>query len=299
MKQLLGFITILFFQFPQSINAQHPTPVEMLYQPLDDYFRFSGAGGGNMYGLFQSSGAASGVLSLDANYNISEKVNNAKRKINTIALSFKIHPFINTLVKSGDSIDIRRFIFQDNDFRIQLGSRFTRLKEKEKLPNLGFKSYAQAFVDLIIVPYQVANSVAPTQNKGFTTLSFNAGGKLGLITKIFGGNFGISANPQMDMLLILDGSDSKALEEITIGTVSPAILNALPRSARGYIGGGLKIEIPLNDFLLSFDIRRYFKMGSGPELDGMTDRTLFSIGGVAMGSIFKNRNKKKDKLKDK
>jgi hypothetical protein len=37
-------------------------------------------------------------------------------------------------------------------------------------------------------------------------------------------------------------------------------------------------------------------MGSGPELAGMTDNTLFSIGGIAMGSIFKNRNKKKDKV---
>jgi hypothetical protein len=180
-------------------------------------------------------------------------------------------------------------------FRIQMGARFTRLREREKLPNLGFKQYAQGFVDLIIVPYQLANSVNPTLNRGFTTLSFNAGGKFGLITKFLGGNFGINANPQLDMLLILDGSDSKALEEVTIRNVSPAILDALPRTARGYIGGGIKIEIPLNDFMLSFDIRRYYKLGSGEELVGLTDRTMFSIGGIAMGSIFKNRKKKERK----
>jgi hypothetical protein len=100
-----------------------------------------------------------------------------------------------------------------------MGARFTRLREREKLPNLGFKQYAQGFVDLIIVPYQLANSVNPTLNRGFTTLSFNAGGKFGLITKFLGGNFGINANPQLDMLLILDGSDSKALEEVTIRNV--------------------------------------------------------------------------------
>jgi hypothetical protein len=69
----------------------------------------------------------------------------------------------------------------------------------------------------------------------------------------------------------------------------------LPRTARGYIGGGIKIEIPLNDFMLSFDIRRYYKLGSGEELVGLTDRTMFSIGGIAMGSIFKNRKKKERK----
>jgi hypothetical protein len=246
MKRLKNLLGIFAFSivFSNAAIAQHPTPVDMLYQPLDDYFRFSGAGGGSLYGLFKPSGAASGILSLDANFNLKEKVEKAKRKINTLTVDFKIHPFINTLIQSGDSMDIRRFVFQDNDFRIQLGTRFTRLKENEKLPNLGFKSYMQGFVDLIIVPYQVGNSVDPTQNRGFTTLSFNAGGKFGVITKFMGGNFGISANPQLDMLLILDGSDSKALEEATLRTVSQAALDAMPRSARGYIGGGVKLKFP-------------------------------------------------------
>jgi hypothetical protein len=41
-------------------------------------------------------------------------------------------------------------------------------------------------------------------------------------------------------------------------------------------------------------------MGNSPELEGITDNTLFSVGGVVMGSIFKNNKKKeKDKAKDK
>ena len=291
-------VLLLAFGLQSPLFAQHPTPIDMLYQPLDDFFRFSGAGGGSLYGLFKPSGAASGILSLDGNFNLKEKVEKAKRKINTLSVNFKIHPFINTLIESGDSMDVRRFAFQDNDFRMQFGARLTRLKENEKMPNFGFKSFAQGFVDLIVVPYQVANSVNATQNKGFTTLSFNAGGKFGIITKFMGGNFGITANPQVDMLFILDGGNSKALEEVTIRNVSTTVLDAMPRSARGYVAGGLKIEIPLNDFMISFDIRHYFKLGSGAELEGLTNNTLFSIGGIAMGSIFKNRNKKKDKPKD-
>jgi hypothetical protein len=37
-------------------------------------------------------------------------------------------------------------------------------------------------------------------------------------------------------------------------------------------------------------------MGSGPELEGITDKTQFSIGGIATGSIFKN-SKRKNKEK--
>jgi hypothetical protein len=299
MKTLLSSIFLsltLYFINIDIAKAQQPSPVDMLYQPLDDYFRFSGAGGGSLYGLFKPSGAASGIMSLDANFNLNEKVENAKRKISTLSFNFKIHPFVNSLIQSGDSMDVRRFIFQDNDFRLQFGARFTKLKEREKLPNLGFKSYSQGFVDFVILPFQVSNSVDPTQNKGFTTLSVNAGGKFGIITKFMGGNFGINANPQVDMLLILDGSDSKALEEVTLRNVSTTILDALPKSARAYIGTGVKIEIPLNDFIISFDIRRYFKMGSGPELEGITDKTQFSIGGIATGSIFKN-SKRKNKEK--
>lgn len=295
-------LILLTFGLQAPLFAQHPTPVDMLYQPLDDFFRFSGAGGGNLYGLFKSSGAASGVLSLDGNFNLKEKVVNAKRKINTLAVGFKLHPFVNTLIASGDSmlnsalVDERRFAFQDNDFRIQFGGRFTRLSEKEKNPNIGIKSFAQGFLDIIIVPYQIQNSVAG--NKGFTTLSLNAGGKFGFMTKFMGGTFGATLNPQLDMLFIMDSPGSTSLEEVTQLNLTN-LQNLTTKTARGYVAGGLKIEIPLNDFLLSFDIRRYFKMGSGAELEGLTSNTLFSIGGVAMGSIFKNRNKKGGKLKDK
>ena len=210
-------------------------------------------------------------------------------------IDFKIHPFINTLLESGDSIDVRRFAFQDNDFRIQFGGRFTHLKEREKNPNMGSKTFAQGFLDIIIVPYQIESSVAG--NKGFTSLSLNMGGKFGVMGKFMGGTFGITANPQLDLLFLMDGPNSTALEEVTRKDLSglAAIGTTAAKSARGYVAGGLKIEIPLNDFILSFDIRRYFKMGAGAELEGLTNNTLFSIGGIAMGSIFKNRSKKNPK----
>lgn len=297
----LSLFAFLFFMQMPKVYAQHPSPVDMLYAPLENYFRFSGAGGGNLYDFYKSSGAASGVLSFDGNFNLSEKVANTRRRINTVGVSFKVHPFINTLIESADSMDVRRFAFQDNDFRIQFGARFTHLKEKEKFPNLGFKRFAQGFVDLIIVPYQVENSVDPNNNTGFTTLSLNAGGKFGIMTKFMGGTFGMTINPQVDLLFIVNAPNSNALEEVIYGETtinnSAANLAALPQTARGYAAGGVKIEVPLNDFVLSFDIRRYYKIGNGEEMPGMTNNTLFSVGGVAMGSILKNRKKKDKKRK--
>lgn len=297
----LSLFAFLFFMQMQKAYTQHPSPVDMLYAPLENYFRFSGAGGGNLYDFYKSSGAASGVLSFDGNFNLSEKVANARRKINTVGVSFKVHPFINTLIESADSMDVRRFAFQDNDFRIQFGARFTHLKEKEKFPNLGFKRFTQGFVDIIIVPYQVENSVDPNNNTGFTTLSLNAGGKFGIMTKFMGGTFGATINPQLDFLFIVDAPNSTALEEVIYGETtinnSAASLAALPQTARGYVAGGVKIEIPLNDFVLSFDIRRYYNIGNGEDMPGMTSNTLFSVGGVAMGSILKNRKKKEKKRK--
>lgn len=295
MNKYLHFLFGLFLLIATTAKAQHPTPVDLLYDPVNEFFRFSGAGGGNLFGLNKASGVASGVLSIDGNFNISEKIENARRKINTGSFTFKLHPFVNTLIPSGDSIDVRRFVFQDNDFRVMLGGRFSRLKEWEKNPNMKAKTFAQGFVDFIFVPYQVENSI--TDNQGFTTVSINAGGKFGIITKFLGGKFGITANPQFDLLFIMDGPNSTALEEITREDV--ANLANIPKSARGYAGGGVKIEIPLNDFMISFDIRKYFKMGSGEELTGITDNVLFSFGGVAMGSIFKNRSKKEKKTRKK
>lgn len=288
MKNLLFALSLLL---SGQLFAQHPTPVDMLFNPSENIFQFSGAGGGNLYGLFKASGAASGVLALDANYNLKEKVANGRKKINTIALNFKVHPFINTLLEGRDSLDFRKLAFQDNDFRLQFGARYTMLSEKEKKGLLegNSKRFAQAFIDVIVVPYQIEESVS--NQTGFTSLSLNMGGKFGILRKIMGGTFGITANPQLDLLFILD--QDMAFEEAFLKDPTANQLANMQASARAFAAAGLKIEVPLNDFMLTFDVRRYYKLGEGAELEGLTDRTLFSVGGVAMGSIFSKKKKSK------
>lgn len=288
MKQKITvFIVFLLAIVGNRLYAQQTSPVRMIFEPLDHTFSLLGAGGGNLYDLFKTTGGASSVLGLDGNINLKNIVKNNKRKIQSLLVDFKVNLFNNTSFDARfDSLDIRRFIFQDNDFRITFGMRYNTLKHKDK-ENARFRTFASGFFDLIIVPYQIENS--PYGNQGLTVISFNAGGKFGFMTKWGIGVFGISINPQVDMMFIANSPNDLSFEEIA------RVYSKLPageKLCRGYMGFGCKIEVPLTDFNLFFDFRKYFKVGSGVPVGGMVDQLQFSFGGVVIGSIFKNKKKK-------
>ncbi|MCP4437655.1 MAG: hypothetical protein GY810_01815 [Aureispira sp.] len=289
-RKLLMFALILGFS--TRLMAQQATPIRMLFEPRENTFSLTGAGGGNLYSLFNAAGSASGILGLDANFNLGDKIEEAKEKFQTIAATFKVNLFNSTLVRAVDSMDARRIVFQDNDFRINIGVRYNFIQQKNKKI---FKPVTSAFLDMVIVPYQVEGA---TQGKGFTTLSFNAGGKFGFLAKWGIGVFGITVNPQLDMLFVLESENSFSFEEIMQTGTLPNL--NMPKMAKGYIGIGTKIEIPLTDFGLFFDFRKYFKVGAADAAPGLVDRLQFTFGGMALGSIFKNmKNAKPKKKKDK
>ncbi len=286
MKKILVSSILLVLLLIGKIQAQQANPVYMLFDPREHTFTLIGAGGGNLYDFFKTSGGASSVLGFDANFKLKDVVANNKRKLQTLLIDFKVNLFNNTTLNAAfDSLDIRRFVFQDNDFRITLGGRYNFLKHKDK-ENAKWRTFANSFFDLIIVPYQLTNSAYG--NKGLTVVSFNAGGKFGFMTKWGIGVIGLSFNPQIDMLFIANAPNDFTFEEITRNYTK---LPAGETLARGYLGLGCKIEIPLTDFNLFFDFRKYFKMGKGVEVGGLVDRLQFSFGGVAVGSIFKNKKK--------
>jgi hypothetical protein len=288
MKTLqLLMITFVFVIIANiSLQAQQTSPIRMLFEPRQNTFSLLGAGGGNLYDFFNAAGGAA-VLGGDFNFNLGEKINNDKKKLKTFLLDIKFNLFNNTSFDGRfDSLDIRRFVFQDNDFRFTLGGRYNLIKSKNK-ENAKWKGISSAFFDLIVVPYQIQNSAYG--NKGLTVVSLNMGGKFGFMTQWGIGVFGMSINPQLDMLFVMNAPGDFTFEEVT------RTYTKLPQNetlARGYIGVGCKIEIPLTDFNLFFDFRKYFKTGAGVEVEGLTDRLLFTFGGVAVGSIFKNKKKK-------
>ncbi len=291
MKKHLTLLFILVAAlYSRQAVAQHSSPIQMLFAPKEHTFTLVGAGGGNLYDLFKTTGGASSVLGFDANINIKDFVKNNKRRLQTLLIDFKVNLFNNTTFNAAyDSLDIRRFIFQDNDFRITFGMRYNFLKHKDK-ENARWKTFANTFFDIIIVPYQIENSAYG--NQGLTVVSLNAGGKFGFMTKWGIGVFGMSINPQLDMLFIMNAPNDLTFEEVTRTYTK---LPAGETLCRGYVGVGCKIEIPLTDFNLFFDFRKYIKAGSGVVLEGLTDRLQFSFGGVATGSIFQNKKKNKKK----
>ena len=123
-----------------------------------------------------------------------------------------------------------------------------------------------------------------------TTLSINMGGKFGFVRRLGGGLWGISINPRADLLFVMDAQVSTGEVRPFEGALGLNIND--PQVSRAYLGLGTKIEIPLNDFALSFDFCKYFGMG-GDGAAGLTDNLLFSIGGVATGTIFKNKAARK------
>lgn len=276
--------------------AQQSNPIKMLYQPRENFITFSGAGGGSLYSIFKSAGAASGILALDGNIKLGQdKIKKKLTELQTLGLNLKVNLFNNTALDAFGNFDIRRLVFQDNDFRISLGGRYNFLSQKNERPDERLKTFATGFFDLIIVPYRLENTAVG--NKGMTSICLNLGGKFGFLTKWGIGLFGITANPQLDLLFIAEKSGGTTLNELL---KKDQTINL----SKSYLGIGTKIEIPLNDFALFFDFRKYFSMGgSGTEyltnVDGKRglNDVLISVGGMAIGSIFKNKEAKKGKMK--
>lgn len=290
MKKLLFIFISLFCM--AGAWAQHSSPIKMLYQPRQNFITFSGAGGGNLYSLFKAAGSASGILGLDGVIKLGEdKLKEKFNNLKSLALTAKANFFNNTNLKAYDSLDIRRMVFQDNDFRFVMGARYNFLKEKKENPNDRLKTFATGFFDLIITPYRVDKTTTAYGNKGMTNISLNMGGKFGFLTKWGIGLFGITVNPQLDFLFIANSKNDYSLEEVL--QIPFDVQSALPTVdlARSYFGIGTRIEIPLNDFAICFDLRKYFKMGPGQAIEGLQNGVVFSVGGMAIGSIFKNKDK--------
>lgn len=271
-----------------AAQAQQPNPVKMLYQPRENFITFAGAGGGNLYNFFKAAGAASGILSLDGNIKLGRDTAVGKKltQLQSLGLMLKVNTFNKTALDTFGNFDVRRLVFQDNDFRVSLGARYNMLRQKQENPDARLKSFASGFLDLVIVPYRLEQSAVG--NRGMTSVSLNMGGKFGFLTKLGVGLFGINANPQVDMLFVAQKSGGTTLQEVLR-------LDQTISVATAYVGFGAKIEVPLNDFCLFFDMRKYFKMGSGAGIEGLSDRLVFSMGGMAIGSIFKNKDSKNDK----
>jgi len=262
--------------------GQQPSPIGILFNPRVNTFAISGVGGGNLYELTAQKSSTSGQVALDWNIGFADgqTKKTKKEKHTTMTTIFKYNPFLQSNYVSGDSIEMRKLAFVDNEFQMLLGFRLSNIREvgtdnNSKLINL-------FFIDASMAPYKLAKSV-DSLNTGFRNFNINAGYQFGYITNTDFGLVGFTISPQINYLYIYDNEvNGSSFEELN---------KTSTKLSRNILGGGFKIIIPLNDFCFFFEARKYFPLDNSSNIKGLTDRTIFSFGGVATGTVFKTKTK--------
>lgn len=283
-KPLLG----LFILIPISTICigQHISNAKMVYNPRANTFAVSGVGGGNLYEFSSDKSSSSGQVSVDWNIALNKnttknrnlyKNTNNDEKLRTLTTVFKYNPFLRANYVNGDSVELRKIAFVDNEFQMMLGFRFNQLNP------FGIEStskfLASYFLDFSTAPYQIQNS--PTNSSGFRNFNINFGGQFGYMTNLDFGLLGVTLNPQINYINIYDNKlGDRGFEELA---------KSSDNLSRNYFGFGGKLIVYLNDFAIFFEGRKYISPKSYPVITGLSDRAIFSIGGVATGTVFKNK----------
>lgn len=282
----ISFVITLLCSF--EAVAQMPNPVDMVFFPRQNRFAVSGVGGGNLYELSAAKSSTSGQIALD--WNIALNSDNtdeysydydAKPKsVKTLTTMFKYNPFSQANYVTTDSIETRKLAFVDNEFQIMLGLRYGSLKSTKS--DQSAKMLFSPFMDFTMSTYKLDKS--SHNNSGFRNFSINLGTQLGFVTNTDFGIVGIILDPQLNFISLYDEIEGgTSFEEL-------AHVNATTKTlSRNIMGAGLKIVIPLNDFSFFIEGRKYFPLDNDIPIPGLTDRMVFSFGGMATGTAFRNK----------
>lgn len=288
MKRFVFFLGLIY-SYGMGVLGQQASPISIIYNPRVNTFAISGVGGGNLYELNTEKSSASGQVALD--WNIALNRPNVKKegiwsyerqkneKLNTLTTVFKYNPVLKVNYASGDTADIRKLAFIDNQFQVLFGLRYNNIRESAADESAKF--LMSAFSDLSTTPYKIIGS--PLGNTGFRTFNINMGGQFGYITNTDFGLVGAVISPQVNYIHVYeDIAGGKSFEEFA--KVNTAV-------TRNMLGFGGKLMIPLNDFSFFVEARKYIPLGINQPVSGLTDRTIFTFGGVATGTVFKTRTK--------
>lgn len=275
-------LTLILIVVAKISFSQQPSPIGIIFNPRVNTFAISGVGGGNLYELTAQKSSTSGQVALDWNIALKDGINkkNNKPKLTTLTTIFKYNPFLQANFVNGDSIEMRKVAFVDNEFQMLLGFRMNVLKSLGTDDNS--KMINMFFLDACMAPYRLENSISPT-NTGFRNFNINLGYQFGYITNTDFGLVGFTISPQLNFISIY--------EDQVGGTSFEELNNSTNTLSRNILGGGFKINIPLNDFCFFFETRKYFPLDNSNSINGLTDRAIFSFGGVATGTVFKTKTK--------
>jgi hypothetical protein len=275
-------LTIFVCFVVASIHAQQPSPIKLVYNPRVETYAVSGVGGGNASEFSAKKSSTSGQIALDFNIAIKDWQNEKtkKNKHTTLTTMFKYNPFLQANYVSGDSIEMRKIAFVDNEFQMFLGFRFTKISEMGIDENA--RSVRSYFVDASMTPYELRNSNW-SLNTGFRNFNINGGLQIGYMTNTDFGMVGFTFSPQVNYIHIYeDHTGGSSFEELnkTTKALSPDIL-----------GGGFRLNVQLNDFCFFFESRKYYTIENSNAIPGLTDRAIISFGGIATGTVLRPKTK--------
>ena len=262
---------IIFCFFSRLVFAQQSIPSEMLFNPQEAKFSMSGVGGGNLYEFNTNKSSASGQVATD----FVIKVRDDYDKYKGIVTSVKFNPTSYTKYRIGDTIDMKKIAFVNNQYLGYLGLKYSVLHNAEEDDKL----VHTFFYDASISVYNVENS--SFNNKGFYNFNMLLGAQLGYTTNT---DFGIVA-----LLLSLQGNYINIYDLTTDDSAFDELLGSSYRLSRNYYGWGGKLTFQINDFALYFELKRYYSDNKTTIIKDFSNRAIFSIGGVATGTIFRNK----------
>jgi hypothetical protein len=260
-----------------SLIAQQASPIDMVYSPRDNTFAIAGVGGSNGYTQSKSA-SSSGQIALDWNIALKDGYSkrNSNSKYTTLTTIFKYNPLFKTKYMTSDSVELKKIGFVDNELNMMLGMRVSSVTD------MGYDAEAKFmklfYVDATMSPYEVT-SVLDSSISGFKSFNINGGFSLGYLTNSSFGIVGFSIAPEVNFISIYeDEENNRAFEKFC---------NSSYDLSHNIFGYGLKITVPLNDFCFFFEFRNYVPVSNNVNIHGLTDRTIFSFGGVASGTVFK------------
>lgn len=277
----LKCVAVLLMMAPLFIKAQQSTPSDMLYDPRSSTFAISGVGGSNVY-LQSNKTSSSGQISLNWNVAIKDGYSkrNSKKNFTTLTTLFKYNPLVQTHYEPTDSKEVKKLGFTDNEFSMMLGLRLSAVsamtydKEAKKVKIL--------FADASMTPY-VLSSVIDTVTSGFKSFNFCTGLQVGYMTNTDLGLVGFMLSPELNYIYIYENEvKGMALEQY---------MNMEYHVSHSIIGYGIKLTVPLNDFCFFFECRKYYPLDNETTIPGLTDRALFTFGGLATGTVFKAKSR--------
>lgn len=250
--------------------SQQVSPLELLLHPDKYKAAITGVGGGDLNSL----SIQTGQLSAQGAFEFCFGTHETKKRGNLATVPIILrYNFLNARdIINSDTFSVRSIAFVDNNQMFNIGARIRNLRDISD----------DRLMQALTFDYSYSNYsiLSPNENLLFGSHNVSIGYQLGLLMETNAGPMGILISPSFSYLNVSDdtpGSFQKAL-----GSASSV--------AKNFAGGNLKVQFQFNDLAIFFDIKRFFPIDNPSQIPGLTDNTVISFGGSALGTIFRFEN---------